>query len=678
MADLLLELLSEEIPARMQADGIRELEDRLKTALEEAGLAPAGIAGFVTPRRLAVIARGLPAESAARKEERRGPRVGAPDKAIEGFLRGAGVTRDALEERDGKGGRFWFAVIAHPGEAAATILARILPGVIEGVHWPKSQRWGAASVSTASPRWVRPLRRIVALLAGEVLAFEALGVKAGRVSEGHRFMAAGPLEIADAAGYEGQMAAAHVILSPDARRALIRKRSAALATEAGLALVPDAGLEAENAGLAEWPVPLLGRFAPDFLDVPREIIELTMRTNQKYFALNAADGTLAPAFVCVANLAAPDGGQTIVHGNERVLSARLADARFFWEQDCKVPLDEQAKKLAGIVFHAKLGTMADKVARVGKLALWLREAVFSTLAEADVARAAALCKADLVTGTVGEFPEVQGVVGGHLARVQGESAAVAQALAGHYRTVPDGDVARVVALADRVDTLVSFFNAGIRPTGSRDPFALRRAAISTIEIILASGLRLSLRELFVAAGSTAADELVAFFADRLKVQQRDAGVRHDLVDAAFALGGEDDIVRLLARVAALQGFLETDAGRDLLAGYRRAANILRIEEKKEGADYSDAVDDALFQDAAERGLARALTQAAGSVRDALAREDFAAAMAALALLRGPVDAFFADVTVNAGDDALRRNRLALLAQLRETAGLVADFSRVEG
>lgn len=691
MPDLLLELLSEEIPARMQAEAARQLQSRFTAMLGEAGLSAGRIDTHVTPRRLTLLAQGLPAASSATREERRGPRADAPEQAIAGFLKSTGLAREALEERATEKGRFLFAVIDRPGRPAAEVLGQHLPAVIEGLVWPKSMRWGEASASTASPRWVRPLRGILALLDEAIVPLAALGLASGRTSSGHRFLAPGRIEVRSPQSYDQQLRDARVILSAADRAAIIRERAAACAAEAGVTLVEDGALVAENAGLTEWPVPLLGRFDPAFLEVPPEIIALTMKANQKYFACRHPDGRLAPAFVCVANLEAPDGGRTIVAGNERVLAARLADARFFWEQDRKVPLEEQAKKLDGIVFHEKLGTYAEKVERVARLARWLVEthpAQFPGATPEMVERAARLARADLVTGTVGEFPDLQGVIGGHLAAAQGEAAEVVDAIRQFYSPVPEGPVAVVLGLADRLDSLFAFFEAGEIPTGSRDPFALRRAAASVIAMLLSGPVRVrfgTLARTWAAArdrsppgGTDWPEQLWAFLVDRLKVREREAGVPHDLIDAVFALGGEDDLVRLVARVRALMAMIDTDEGRALLAGVKRAANILRIEEGRDGTTFPPDPDPALFAEAAERELDTALAAVQQSVTAAVAAEDYAAAMRAIAALRPLVDRFFDEVTVNAQDPAVRANRLKLLARLRATAHLVADVSKIEG
>ncbi|WP_448586609.1 glycine--tRNA ligase subunit beta [Thermaurantiacus sp.] len=675
MPDFLLELLTEEIPARMQAAAAEALGQRFTGMLAEAGLAAGRVRAFATPRRLALLAEGLPATSAATLEERRGPRADAPESAIAGFLKAAGVARAELEERETGKGRFLFATIRRPGRPAREALAAHLPRMIAGLGWPKSMRWEASGF-----RWVRPLRGIVALLDREVVPFELAGLEAGRKTFGHRFMGgAEPVAIREPGSYAAQLTSVFVILDPAERATRIREGAARAAEAAGLVLEADEALALENAGLTEWPVPLLGRFDPAFLAVPEEILRLTMKAHQRDFACRGADGRLAPAFVCVANLEAPDGGRTIVSGNERVLAARLADARFFWEQDVKVPLEAQAAKLVGVLFHERLGTMAEKVERVARLARWLVETWPSQFPGASpdlVERAARLARADLVTGTVGEFPELQGIIGARIAEAQGEAPEIVSALRQHYAPVPEGAVPVAVALADRADTLARFFAAGLRPSGSGDPFALRRAALGLVDPLLAAGLRVPLRALFGAARAADADELVAFLAERLKVRAREAGVPADQVDAVFALG-EDDLVRVLARVKALQAFLATEDGSNLLAAFRRAANILKAEGKKDGP-HDGPVAPGLLAEPAERDLASALAAAQAAVTAAVGAEDFTAAMQVLASLRPRVDRFFETVTVNAAEAAVRRNRLALLSLLVATAGLVADFAKLEG
>jgi len=602
MTDFLLELRSEEIPARMQDKAREDLARLFAAELARSGIAAGGIVTYASPRRLALIARDLPLATEAVAEEVKGPKTAAPPQALDGFLRKTGLTRDQLVERDA----VFFAVTERPGRGTAAVLAEAVPAIIRAFPWPKSMRWGAASATTESLRWVRPLHGIVALLGEEIVPVEIAGIVAGAATLGHRFHHPGAITIGGAHDYVEKLRACHVLVDQDERKALIRDRARQAAAQAGLALVEDEGLVTENAGLTEWPIPLLGQFAPEYLDVPAEVIQLTARVNQKYFVCRDDTGALANAFVCTANIDAVDGGARIVEGNRKVLAARLADARFFYDTDRKVPLAEQAAKLEKIVFHEKLGTVADKVDRVAKLARWLVEAGIvphsplrgegraggqpqatpsaaaphpSPLPDgererlADLAeRAARLAKADLVTGMVGEFPELQGVMGGYYAAAQGEPREVADAVRDHYKPVGQGDavptapVTVAVSLADKLDSLQRFFAIDQAPTGSKDPFALRRAALGVIRLVTENGLRLPIPS-----------ELADFFADRLKVQQREAGVRHDLIDAVFALGGEDDLVRLLARVHALQAFVATADGANLLAGYKRAANILKKE-----------------------------------------------------------------------------------------------------
>ncbi|WP_166036746.1 glycine--tRNA ligase subunit beta [Sphingosinicella sp. YJ22] len=736
MSDFLLEILSEEIPARMQAKARADLARLFEAELNTAGLSAQGIETYVTPRRLVLIARGLPQETAATSEELKGPRTSAPPQALEGFLRKTGLSQDQLSERDG----IWFANLEKPGRATVEVLAEAIPAIVRAFPWPKSMRWGAASLATESLRWVRPLQGIVAMLDEKVVDFEIGDVRSGAATIGHRFRHPGPITLGGASDYLEKLKACHVIVDQDERARIIRDGAAAAASAAGLTLVEDEGLVLENAGLTEWPVPLLGQFDPSFLQVPREVIQLTMRTNQKYFAATDGQGALAPAFICVANIDAADGGQAIVHGNQKVLAARLSDAKFFWEHDLAVPLGQQAEKLSQIVFHEKLGTVADKVDRVAKLARWLvEEGIVGTDANltarpersrgapapaleprpsttlgtsevgqlADLAeRAARLAKADLVTQMVGEFPELQGLIGGYIAAAQDEDPQVAEAIRDHYKPVGQGDevptapVTVAVSLADKFDTLVSFFYADMPPTGSKDPFALRRAALGVLELLTHNSLRLSLWEgithglkgmtdlrvfpempdqAFEAhskAMQATFKSLPDFFADRLKVQQREAGVRHDLIDAVFALGGEDDLVRLLARVRALQSFVETPDGTDLLAGYKRAANILKKENWTAEQDENKTL--SYTPENAEDVLIAALDSAEPEAAAAVEREDFEGAMRALATLRRPVDAFFNEVTVNDPDPAKREARLDLLARMRAAVHRVADFSRIEG
>lgn len=714
MADFLLELRSEEIPARMQAAARNELARLFAECTEAAGLSTGPIDVHSTPRRLVLIARDVAEATQASREEIKGPRSAAPPQALEGFLRKTGLTREQLEERDG----VYFATVERPGRAAADILGEAIKRMVADFPWPKSMRWGSGSL-----RWVRPLHGIVAMLGEDIVPVEIDGIRSGATTAGHRFHHPGAITVGGASDYAEKLRACHVIVDQEERERIIREGAESAAAEAGLTLLADEGLVVENAGLTEWPVPLPGEFDEDFLDVPREVIVLTMRTNQKYFACTASDGGLAPAFVCVANVAAKDGGAAIVEGNRRVLAARLADARFFWEQDLKVPLEQQAKRLRGIVFHEKLGTVADKVERVAKLARWLVEGGVIKANADQVERAARLAKADLVTGMVGEFPELQGVIGGYLAEAQGEPPAVAEAIRDHYGT-PSAPVSAAIALADKLDLICAFFSIGQKPTGSKDPFALRRAAIASIEIVVRNGLRLRLTEALRGALANragqdkdaaaahrldrTASELIDFFADRLKVQQREAGVRHDLIDAVFSLGGEDDLVRLLARVNALQNFVETGEGADLLTAYKRAANILKKEnwtgpqvmssKAAQGIPQTGEEDplvlveepglrEAIAEMASgeagadlpeEKALIAALDKAEPKASAAIEKEDFTGAMAALASLRKPIDDFFDHVTVNDPDAAKRERRLNLLMRFRDAVNAVADFSRIEG
>jgi glycyl-tRNA synthetase beta chain len=818
MPDFLLELRSEEIPARMQAGARASLEKLFREQMSAAGVSLGAITVWSTPRRLALIARDLPDATEAVSEEVKGPKTGAPPQALEGFLRKTGLTQDQLTERGG----VWFAVTEKPGRAMRDVLAEAIPAIVRAFPWPKSQRWGAASISTESLRWVRPLSGIVAILGEELVDCEVGGVRSAYATLGHRFHHPGEITIGGAHDYQDKLRACHVIVDHAEREALIRDKAAEAASAAGLSLVADEGLVVENAGLTEWPVPLLGRFDEAFLEVPPEVIQLTARTNQKYFVCEK-DGRLANAFVCTANIEATDGGAGIVDGNRKVLAARLSDARFFWEQDRKRTLAQHAEGLSRITFHEKLGTVADKVDRVAKLARWLVEegivksspsqmgrgtseaggGVFSAPAQqtpppssgrspspselgeelagpiqlANLAeQAARLCKADLVTEMVGEFPELQGVMGGYYARAEGLPDAVADAIRDHYKPVGQGDevptapVTVAVSLADKLDTIFHFFMEDMKPTGSKDPFALRRAAIGVIALCKANDLRLSIllagirnltedkplkairegqhkradvldsvigelgveaamgilqswvptleeqmtvqvREAiggaFLEAIPIAAD-VRDFILERLEVAERDSGVAVDIVRAAKSYGGgiEDDLVRLLARVHALQAFVGTEDGANLLAGYKRAANILKKEDWHgiEGEIAQTGEEDPLANvddpdlapviaakmaerhrgalsytpEPAEQALIDALDSASPTASAAVEAEDFAGAMAALATLRAPIDAFFDTVTVNDADADKRRARLDLLARFRDAVHRVADFSRIEG
>ncbi|WP_284125415.1 glycine--tRNA ligase subunit beta [Parerythrobacter aestuarii] len=687
MSGFLLELRCEEIPARMQAGARAELEKLFRRELEAAGVSPGDLTVWSTPRRLALIARGLPQATEAVREEAKGPPVGAPDQAIDGFCRKNGVTREQLETRDVKGRATYFAVIEEPGKAVNDLLAEAIPTIVRDFSWPKSQRWGAASISTESTRWVRPLSGIVALFDGEVVECSVGDIDSGNQTRGHRFHSEGDIAIDGADDYADKLRAAHVIVDHEERQDAIRDGAKKAATDAGLVLVEDEGLVIENAGLTEWPVPLLGRFDESYLDVPPEVIQLTARVNQKYFVCEDAQGKLANAFICTANIDAVDPA-VVVDGNRKVLAARLSDARFFWELDQKTPLAEHAKKLERITFHEKLGSVAQRQERFSQLANDFQGEMQDSVSAAR--EAAKILKADLVTEMVGEFPELQGLMGGYYAEKEGLGEHISAALRDHYKpagpsdSLPENPVATIAALSDKVDALVGFFGADLKPTGSKDPFALRRAALGIIRLVTENGLRLRLKSLFEAAGQLYlnqsiyidldSDELLTFIADRLKVQQREAGIRHDLIDAVFALGGEDDLVRLLARVHALQSFMETEDGTNLLAGYKRAANIL----KKEEWDADDNKTLSYTPEPAERALMDALAASEPKAVQAVAAEDFAAAMSALASLRAPIDRFFEDVIVNAEEKEVRAARLDLLARFRDAVHRVADFSKIEG
>ena len=667
MPQLLLELFSEEIPARMQSQAARDLERMARERLAEAGFLPEAVASFAGPRRLTLIVEGLPIAQADRTEERKGPRVGAPDAAIDGFLRATGLTRDQLVERDG----VWFANLSRTGRPTADIIVEMVDRIVRDFPWPKSMKWGSGTL-----RWVRPLQRILCVFNGEVVPFEIDGIASSDLTEGHRVMGSRTaFRARDFDAYAKGLKDNYVVLDVEERKQRIIAGASTVCFARNLELVEDQGLLDEVAGLAEWPVPILGNMDPSFLDLPPEVIRTSMRTHQRYFAVrDPSTGKLTPHFVSVANIEAIDGGAAIANGNARVLSARLSDAKFFWDEDRKVRLEDRLEKLKGVTFHAKLGTMYERVERIEMLA---RE--IAPLVGADqeiVVLAARLAKADLVSGLVGEFPELQGVMGGYYARAEGLDAVVADAIRDHYRPqgpndgVPTHPASVAVALADKIDTLVGFFSIGEKPTGSRDPFGLRRAALGVIRIILENGLRLPL-------ANNLSEELLAFFADRLKVLLRDQGKRHDLVDAVFALN-DDDLVRIVARVDALGDFLSADDGANLLAGYKRATNILKAEEKK-GAlpSYAPAVR-LPNAPAEEISLIDALAAAEPAVSQALAAEDFGAAMRSLAGLRAPVDAFFDKVLVNSDDVAERDNRLRLLVQVRDAMGQVADFSLVAG
>ncbi|MCW1843196.1 glycine--tRNA ligase subunit beta [Prosthecomicrobium hirschii] len=758
MPDLLLELFSEEIPARMQRKAAEDLRKAITDGLVAAGLIYEGAKAYATPRRLALQVTGVPARSPDQTEEKKGPRVGAPEAALQGFLKAAGLASidEAEIVADAKKGEFYVARQKKPGRAAIDVIADLVPQVVRNFPWPKSQRWG-----TGSLRWVRPLHSIVCTFGPEteepdIVPFEIDGIRSGNVTYGHRFMAPGPITVKRFDDYSARLQAAYVILDADRRKDIILHDAKDLALAQGLELIEDDGLLEEVAGLVEWPVVLMGAFEEAFLAVPGEVIRATIRANQKCFVLRShhVDQRLANRFILVSNIIASDDGVAITAGNGRVVRARLSDARHFWETDQRdlpgygdrglKPLDQRLAKMRdlGIVFHEKLGTQAERIERIVRLARDLAPAVG---ADPDLAaRAATLAKADLLTEVVGEFPEVQGLMGGRYAALQGEDPAVARAIEDHYRPqgpsdrVPTDPVAIAVALADKLDTLIGFWAIDEKPTGSKDPYQLRRAALGVIRILLSNGVRLpllaampapfgeimldkrlvavdrqmdiadelasagvpetvmvALRERLLApvadpravesyAEATVQEawlkslDLLAFFADRLKVQLREQGARHDLVDAVFGLGGQDDVVSIVRRVEALGGFLSSEDGRNLLAGYRRAVNILKAEEKKDAAAVTGAVDPGLLAEAEEQALAAAIATAAPAAAAAVAREDFAAAMTALSALRAPVDAFFDKILVNAADPALRLNRLRLLDQIRAACHAVADFSKIAG
>ena len=687
MPDLLLELFSEEIPARMQRRAADDLKSLVTNALVERGCLYEGAQAFATPRRLALHIVGLPAHQPDVKEEKKGPRVGAPQQAIDGFLKGAGLTdiSQATIQSDPKKGDFYIAIVESKGRETAAVIADIMPGIIRAFPWPKSMRWGKASAEAGALRWVRPLHSILCTFGSEtetpeVIHFDVDGLHSGDLTYGHRFLAPAPIHIRRFDDYVAALQKAKVVLSTDRRKEIIANDARHLAFAQGLELVEDDGLLEEVAGLVEWPVVLMGSFEERFLDIPPEVIRATIRANQKCFVLRKEGETkLANKFLLTSNMIASDDGATIIGGNERVVRARLSDAKFFWETDLKVKLEDRLEKLKSITFHAKLGTQHERVERIVALAKELAPVV-----KADVtktARAALLCKADLVSEMVGEFPEVQGLMGRYYATRQGEDASVAAALEEHYKpqgpsdVVPKDAVSIAVALADKLDTLVGFWAIDEKPTGSKDPYALRRAALGVVRLILDNELRLPLARHHID------QSLLAFFHDRLKVYLRDQGQRHDLIDAVLASGQQDDLLMIVKRVEALDAFLATDDGTNLLAGFRRAANILKAEEKKDGKSYNEAIDLHLIKakgEAEEKVLAEVLEVATRHAREHVEKEDFAGAMKALAQLRPAVDAFFDKILVNADDAELRANRLRLLASFREATRAVADFSAIAG
>ncbi len=705
MSELLLEIFSEEIPARMQGRAAEDLKRLVVDGLKARGLSVGQSMTFATPRRLTLAIEDMPAMSPAISEERKGPRVGAPEKAVEGFLKAAGL--NAIEEaeivKDEKKGDYYLARIEKPGRAAAEIVAETVPDVMSKFPWPKSMRWGSSSF-----QWVRPIHSILCLLGGKVVPFEVAGTQSGDATRGHRFHGRDTIHARSFEDYGKKLMHAKVLLPASERQAAIAEQAREIASKAKLEWIEDDALVAENAGLTEWPTVYMGAFDEAFLDVPPECLMTSMKQHQKCFSLkDPQTGKLANRFLLVSNLIPTDDGKAIIAGNEKVIAARLSDAKFFWEQDLKKPLDEMEAALDGITFHEKLGTQKERVERIAELAFDIAGAVD---ADADDARRAAqLCKADLVSGMVGEFPELQGLMGRYYAERAGAKPEIARAIELHYKpkgpsdTVPKGEngdsVAIAVALADKLDTLIGFWAIGEKPTGSGDPYQLRRAALGVIRIVLENDLRVPLKEAIlhhyvgqyienvfekdigpveVLAREDLVDDLLAFFADRLKVYLRDQGKRHDLIDAVFALPGQDDLALIVKRVEALDGFLGTDDGVNLLAGVKRASNILSIEEKKDKKRYDGEVSGPLLTEPTERQLAASIAKVKFDTRAAINVENFAGAMRALSELRGPVDKFFDAVIVNADDMQLRVNRLKLLNEIRAATLNVADFSRISG
>jgi glycyl-tRNA synthetase beta chain len=677
MPQFLLELFSEEIPARMQKRAAEDLKKLLMDALSKAGFLPGGMETFSAPRRLVAVVEGLPERTADVREERKGPKVDAPTQAIEGFLRGAGLSNIAQARvvSDPKKGDFYVADLVKPGRATPDALAEIVPDIVRNFPWPKSMRWGEGTL-----RWVRPLHRILAVFDGEIVPFDVDGIAASNISEGHRFHGTGTFEVKDFEDYEAKLSAAHVVLDRDQRKAQIKADAETLCHARNLELIDDEGLLEEVCGLVDEPHVIMGDMDPSFLDLPPEVIRLTLRVNQKYFVVrDPKTGGLAPHFIIVSNVKATDGGKKIALGNARVLAARLNDARYFWDLDRKASLESRVPKLDTLVFHEKLGSVGDKVRRIVALAGEIAPLVGADVAAAK--QAALLAKADLTTEMVGEFPELQGVMGRYYQMQQGGSEAsnqiIADAIRDHYKPVgpsdqvPSEPVAMAVALADKLDTLTGFFAIGEKPTGSGDPYALRRAALGVIRIVREAGVRFALAE------KTTANGLLDFILERLRVSLRDEGFAPDVLEAAFAIP-DDDIVRIVDRVTALAKVLKTEDGANLVAGLKRGANILRAEEKKDGAAAQGTVSDALLAEPAEQGLNQALVAAESQMEQALAAEAFDAAMSALAGLRGPVDLFFENVLVNDADAAIRQNRLALLVKLRAVSERVADFSKLAG
>ncbi len=700
MPELLIELFSEEIPARMQQKAAEDLRQMVTNALVEAGLTYEGAQAHGGARRLVLSVEGLDAKAADVNEERKGPRVDAPKPAIDGFLKSTGLSLEQLKVQDDKKGQFYLAVIRKPGRTATEIIAEVVPDTIRKFPWPKSMRWGSGTM-----RWVRPLHSIICTFDGEVVPFEIEGIRSGNTTRGHRFMGAPKIEVRRFEDYAQKLSKEFVIVDAHQRAETIRTEARNLSFAQGLELIEDEGLLKETAGLVEWPVVLMGSFDESFLAVPPEVIATSIKNHQKCFALRqSATGKLANRYLLVSNLIAKDGGKTIIAGNNKVIAARLSDAKFFWDQDRKVKLEDWAKKLDAITFHAKLGSQGERVRHIAQLAGDIAGVIKTDRKKA--VDAALLAKADLVTGMVGEFPELQGLMGRYYAAAEGVDAEVADAIRDHYKpvgptdSIPASKTGLAVSLADKIDTLVCFFAIAEEPTGSKDPYALRRAALGVIRQILESGLRINLMDLFQAQFDRRSTEafdqglnpegwrgkdvsatnlrLFRFFIERLKVYLRENGARHDLIDAVIALGHQDDLLMIVRRVEALSKFLETDDGKNLLAGVKRASNILRIEEKKDGRTYEGDVNISQLIKGEEKTLHTAITQAVGQARRAVREEDFEGAMAAIAKLRAPVDAFFEQVTVNDKDATFRENRLRLLNHIRAATAEVADFSKIEG
>ena len=688
MPELLLEILSEEIPARMQGNASDNLKRIVVESLNDIGLEFVSANSYVTPRRLAVVVDGLPNNTPEVSEERRGPRVDAPKKAVDGFVGGLGLTLNDLEKRKTEKGEFYFAVLSKTGQKTVVLLKGLLEEAISKVPWPKSMRWAGNT-----ERWVRPIHSLICIFDGNVIPVSYGSCTADRKTSAHRFLTNALVEVVDFADYKKTLETGYVLIDPNDRRSKILGEIETLATKEELTLLEDQALLDEVVGLVEWPIALMGHMDEAFLEIPQEVLTTTMRKNQKYFALIAPDGTLAPRFIMIVNKETPDQGASIITGNERVLRSRLADAKFFWDQDRQSSLESRLNRLEAITFHAKLGTLAEKVARVGKLAIELADVVGAN--KQLVGRAAQLAKADLVTAMVGEFPEVQGVMGRYYALNDGEAKEVAQAIEEHYAPAGPSDfcpmapVSVTLALADKIDTLVGFWAIDEKPTGSKDPYALRRAALGIIRLVVENSHRLNLMDAFSHAWKiagyrgnqqSALEGLLQFFYDRLRVYLREKGVRHDLISSVFSNGIEDDLVRFLTRVDVLETFLKTDDGSNLLAAYKRAVNILRIEEKKDKKtyDYSEGLDHKLLTEKNEISLAKTLIEILPTVKSALAVENYSGAMGSLASTRDLIDSFFNTVTVNCDDPLVRKNRLMILSLIRASFDQIADFSEIEG